>query len=91
MGIKPRLPAKGKAPEANPDAVVKFLKLLRPGSPWLLIAIEPDVGQQETVTAKTINEVRTFGGHDGVAHDLEAVDGSCDCRHGSWRCGGDHH
>ena len=74
MGTKPRLPAKRKVLEANPDAAVKFLKLLRPGGPWLLIAIEPDVGPQETVTATTMNEVRKFiGRHDGVAHDLEAV------------------
>src|SRR5262249_995831 len=52
-GIKPRLPAKRKASEANPDAAVKFLELLQPGAPWLLIAIEPDVGPQETVTATT--------------------------------------
>jgi hypothetical protein len=72
MGIKPRLPAKRKVLEANPDAAVKFLKLS--GGPWLLIAIEPDVGPQETVTATTMNEVRRFiGRHDGVAHELEAV------------------
>jgi hypothetical protein len=47
MGIKPGLLAKHKAPEANLDAAVKFLKLLRPGGPWLLIAIEPDVSPQD--------------------------------------------
>jgi len=34
-----------KAPEATPD--VNFLKLLRLGGPWLLIAGQPDVGPQE--------------------------------------------
>jgi hypothetical protein len=62
MGIKPRLPAERKAPEANPD--VNFLKLLRLGRP-VVIDRHP-AGRWATGTT-TMNEVRRFiGRHDGV-------------------------
>ena len=40
-------------------AAVEFLKLLRPGGPWVLSAIVPD-GAIETITTMTVDDIRTF-------------------------------
>src|SRR5262245_20304208 len=47
------------------DASVAFLEWLRPGGPWLLVAIEPD-GTPIGKTVATVADARTFiASHDG--------------------------
>ena len=48
------------AAEAGEDVAVDFLERLRPGGPWVPIAIEPDRRPIITITAHTASEVRDF-------------------------------